>query len=200
MVEDPAAAVVPDDELVRRIAGRDAEALAAVFRRHYAVVYRFALHLTGAAALAEDVTQEVFLAMMRDAGRYEPGRSTVAAWLCGIARNLTRQRLAQDRRIVPLPDGEETEEQRFDGGSHPLDALIHADRLEDLRRAVLSLPLAYREVVVLCDLQEFSYADTAAALGCAIGTVRSRLHRARGLLARKLREAPADGGRLRYVV
>jgi RNA polymerase sigma factor (sigma-70 family) len=111
MVEDPAAAVVPDDELVRRVAGRDAEALAAVFRRHHAVVYRFALHLTGAAALAEDVTQEVFLAMMRDAGRYEPGRSTVAAWLCGIARNLTRQRLAQDRRIVPLPDGEETEEQ-----------------------------------------------------------------------------------------
>jgi RNA polymerase sigma-70 factor (ECF subfamily) len=200
MAEDPVAAVVPDDELVRRVAGSDADALAAVFRRHYAVVYRFALHLTGAAALAEDVTQEVFLAVMRDAGRYEPGRSTVAAWLCGIARNLTRQRLAQDRRNVPLLEGEENDERHSDDGGQPLGALIRADRLEDLRRAVSSLPLAYREVVVLCDLQEFSYAEAAAALGCAVGTVRSRLHRARGLLVRKLKEAPAERSRLRYVV
>jgi RNA polymerase sigma-70 factor (ECF subfamily) len=58
--------------------------------------------------------------------------------------------------------------------------------LDALRRAVLSLPLRYREAVVLCDLQETPYAEAADALGCAVGTVRSRLHRGRALLAAKM--------------
>lgn len=180
-----------DDELLRRIAGRDAEAFTALFRRHYALVSRFALHMTGAAALADDVTQDVFIAVLRDAGRYEPGRSTAVAWLCGIARNHARRRLEQWRRIVPLaaPDGASGTEPAV--RTDPLGELIEATRLEDLRKAVLTLPLAYREALVLCDLEELSYADAAAAIGCAIGTVRSRLHRARALLVRKLKSAPA---------
>jgi hypothetical protein len=70
---------------------------------------------------------------------------------------------------------------------------VRVERVEAVRRAVLSLPLRYREAVVLCDLQELSYADAAGALGCAVGTVRSRLHRGRALLASKLR---APGFRL----
>ena len=65
--------------------------------------------------------------------------------------------------------------------------LAQNERLETLRKAVLALPPAYREVVVLCDLHERDYAEAASALGCAIGTVRSRLHRARALLAEKMR-------------
>jgi len=65
--------------------------------------------------------------------------------------------------------------------------LAQTERLEILRRAVLALPPAYREVVVLCDLDERDYAEAAGILGCAIGTVRSRLHRARALLAEKMR-------------
>jgi len=64
--------------------------------------------------------------------------------------------------------------------------LTRAESIEALRQAVLTLPVRYREAVVLCDLQELSYADASAALGCAIGTVRSRLHRGRALLATKL--------------
>ena len=64
--------------------------------------------------------------------------------------------------------------------------------LQQLRRAILSLPRRYREVVVLCDLQDVSYSDAATAMGCAIGTVRSRLHRARHLLTQKMgRTAPS---------
>ena len=59
-----------------------------------------------------------------------------------------------------------------------------------MRRALAALPVTYREVIVLCDLQELSYADAAAALGCALGTVRSRLHRGRAMLAERLRGAP----------
>ncbi len=70
--------------------------------------------------------------------------------------------------------------------ANPLADLTRAEGLEALRRAVLSLPLGYREAVVACDLQELTYAEAAEALGCAVGTVRSRLFRGRALLASKL--------------
>ena len=78
-----------------------------------------------------------------------------------------------------------------DGGD-TLAELTRNERIESLRRAVLALPPAYREVVVLCDLHERDYAEAAAALGCAIGTVRSRLHRARALLMEKMRAGERD--------
>jgi RNA polymerase sigma-70 factor (ECF subfamily) len=68
----------------------------------------------------------------------------------------------------------------------PLAGLLRAERIENLRRAVHALPVVYREAVVLCDLEEMSYGDAAAALGCPVGTVRSRLHRARAILAVRL--------------
>ena len=175
-----------DDVLLARIARGAADALAALFRRRQGDVYRFALHMSGAVAVAEDVTQDVFLIVMRDAGRYEPGRSTVAAWLCGIARNCVRQRLERDGKWESLD--EETGGEEAQGRVHPdpLGELALSERVAMLRRAVLALPVRYREVVVLCDLEELTYAEAADALGCAIGTVRSRLHRARTMLASRL--------------
>ncbi len=175
-----------DDVLLARIAMGGADALAALFRRRQGDVYRFALHMSGAVAVAEDVTQDVFLIVMRDARRYEPGRSTVAAWLCGIARNCVRQRLERDGKWESLD--EETGGEEAQGRVHPdpLGELALSERVAMLRRAVLALPVRYREVVVLCDLEELTYAEVADALGCAIGTVRSRLHRARTMLAARL--------------
>jgi RNA polymerase sigma-70 factor (ECF subfamily) len=71
----------------------------------------------------------------------------------------------------------------------PLDVIALTETIESVRKAVLALPERYREVVVLCDLQEMSYVETAEILGCAVGTVRSRLHRARTMLINKLRPA-----------
>jgi RNA polymerase sigma-70 factor (ECF subfamily) len=175
----------PDEELLRRIATGDADAMAVLFRRRQGNVYRFALHLTGSASVADDVTQDVFIAVIRDAHRFEPGRAAVAAWLCGIARNYVRRRLTLDRAISSLDD-EEAGEVAATVTPDPLEDLTTAERIEALRRGVLSLPLRYREAVVLCDLQEMSYADAAQALGCPIGTVRSRLNRGRTLLTEKL--------------
>ena len=174
-----------DDVLLARIALGAGDALAALFRRRQADVYRFALHMSGAVAVAEDVTQDVFLIVMRDAGRYEPGRSTVAAWLCGIARNCVRQRLERDGRWESL-DGEAGDDAQVVVLPDPLGELTRTERVAMLRRAVIALPVRYREVVVLCDLEELSYAEAADALGCAIGTVRSRLHRARTMLAARV--------------
>ena len=190
MSHDPLPDSVSDEDLLRRIAAGDAAAFTALFRRRQSDVYRFALHMTGLPSVAEDVTQDVFLALIRDAGRYDASRATVKAWLSGIARNHARRRLDRERDVVPLD--EDHEEPGIAVHSDPLDALARTERIEALRKAILTLPVAYREAVVLCDLQELTYAEAAAALECAVGTVRSRLHRGRALLGTKMRvEEPA---------
>jgi RNA polymerase sigma-70 factor (ECF subfamily) len=114
----------------------------------------------------------------------------VAAWLPGIARNLVRRRFERERDHQPLVSDETGQEADLPPVvEDPLGDMTRAERIETLKRAILSLPVRYREVVVLCDLQETSYADAAAALECAVGTVRSRLHRGRALLAVKVAAA-----------
>jgi RNA polymerase sigma-70 factor (ECF subfamily) len=190
MSQNPLPDSVPDEELLRRAAAGDAEAFTALFRRRQSDVYRFALHMTGVPAVAEDVTQDVFLAVIHDAGRYDATRATVKAWLSGIARNHALRRLEREQGVVPLYEDHEEPGTRVD--SDPLAVLTRGERIEALRKAILTLPLPYREAVVLCDLQELTYAEAASALECAVGTVRSRLHRGRALLAAKMRvEGPA---------
>jgi RNA polymerase sigma-70 factor (ECF subfamily) len=144
-------------------------------------VYRFALQMTGSAAAAEDVTQETFLALLRHGRRYDAARGTVASFLYGIARNFVMKWLDRNRGVEI---GEE-----LPGGEDLLEDLARRETIENVRKAVLSLPPVYREAVVLCDLQDASYEEAALALDCPIGTVRSRLCRGRGMLARKLRIA-----------
>jgi RNA polymerase sigma-70 factor (ECF subfamily) len=189
------AAHVSDEVLLRRIASGDADALAELFRRRQQAIYRFVLHLTGSASLADDVTQDVFVAVIRDAARFDVGRAAVQAWLFGIARNFVRRRLSVEKGEAPLDADDDA-----NGGPvitpDPIADLTTAERIESLRRALLSLPLRYREAVVLCDLQEMPYADAAAALECPVGTVRSRLNRGRALLAAKMQaeQRAAEGG------
>ncbi len=175
-----------DEELLGRIAAGEIAALGVLFRRRQQNIYRFALHLTGSASIADDVTQDVFVAVIRDAARFEPGRAPVPAWLCGIARNFVRRRLATDRSATSIRVDDAPDIEFPAAGADPLTDLTSAEAIETLRRAVLSLPLRYREAVVLCDLQEVSYADAASSLGCPIGTVRSRLNRGRALLTAKM--------------
>ena len=177
----------PDEALVARIAAGEAASLSVLFRRRQQNVYRFALHLTGSPALADDVTQDVFVTVIREARRFEPGRATVSAWLCGIARNFVRRRLALEHGTASLDDGE-GDVRIAASNADALADLTSAEAIESLRRAVVSLPLRYREVIVLCDLQEMPYGDAAEALGCPIGTVRSRLNRGRALLTAKMLE------------
>src|SRR6185295_13848310 len=144
-----------------------------------------------------------FLGLMRGAGRYDPARSSLTTYLYGAARHQVRRRLLRDRLFVSLDDGAWPGAGLGQGwgrpgaglGTHPTsstaDELSRQRDLRDLRRAILTLPPRYREVVVLCDLQDVSYADAAQAIGCAVGTVRSRLHRARQLLTQKMQRARA---------
>ena len=190
MGHDPATDELRDEDLLARMAGGDAAAFAALFRRRQRSVYRFALHMSGSPAVADDVTQEVFLSVMRDAGRYQAGRASVVTWLWGIARNHVRRRLDSDGPMVSLPLGEEDGDDAAgatDIEDGALAGLVKAERIEALRKAVARLPFRYREAIVLCDLEEMGYTEAAEAVGCAVGTIRSRLHRGRALLATKMR-------------
>lgn len=186
-----------DNELLKLMLRGDEEALSTLYRRRQRSVYRFALQLSGSPALAEDVTQEVFLVLMRDGAGYDATRGALNSFLLGIARNLVRQRQGREQFYAPLGDDASDGSSAEHGimNSSPLDEMSRGETIESVRRAVLSLPSRYREVVVLCELQELSYAEAATILGCAIGTVRSRLHRARALLIEKMRPATNEDER-----
>ena len=184
-----------DHDLLRRMLEGDEDAFLQLYRHRQAAIYRFALHMSGSRQVAEDVTQDVFLALMRQPRKFEPQRGSLAAYLYGIARNRVLQHLEQGSVRVPLAS-EERADERFlpeslrQEAPDPLGDLTHKEDIERLRRTVLALPARYREVVVLCDLNELDYGQAAASLGCAVGTVRSRLHRARSLLLKKLGTSP----------
>ncbi|HTG87175.1 MAG TPA: RNA polymerase sigma factor [Pyrinomonadaceae bacterium] len=180
-----------DSELLRSMLAGDEEALALLYRRRQGSVYRFALQMSGSKPMAEDVTQEVFLFLMREGHVFDPARGSLSAFLLGVARNHVLRRMRVDQFMTPIGNDDDDEAVFVATGTdlRPLDDLARAETIELVRRAVLSLPPKYREVVVLCELQDVSYGEAAEILGCAIGTVRSRLHRARALLLAKLRPA-----------
>jgi RNA polymerase sigma-70 factor, ECF subfamily len=180
-----------DAELLRLMLAGDEEAFTALYRRRQGGVYRFALQMSGSEATADDVVQETFMVLMRDGGNFDAARGSVSAYLYGIARNHVLRAFDRERALVRFDD----EAEDFTDAPHeklvarpdPLGDLTRAESVEKLRQAVLALPPHYREVVVFCELHEMSYVEAAEALGCAVGTVRSRLHRARAMLAEKLR-------------
>jgi RNA polymerase sigma-70 factor (ECF subfamily) len=181
-----------DDALLRQMLAGDEDAFVTLYRRRQGGVYRFALQMCGSESIAEDVTQEVFMVLMREAVRYDMSRGSVAAYLYGIARNHVLRHLHRDRKSVQMTDESEEDGASFAAQlvaqDDPLGDLTRSETIESVRQAVLGLPAHYREVVVLCELQEMSYAEAALVLDCAVGTIRSRLHRARALLLHKLRE------------
>jgi RNA polymerase sigma-70 factor (ECF subfamily) len=177
-----------DGDLLRLIARGDEAAFLKFYRRHQSGVFRFALQMSGKAEIAEEVTQDVFMVVIRSATQYDSKRGSAAAYLYGVARNFVLRRLEQERPYVTILDDPQSEQAELTAAdADPLEDLTRGEKIEALRKAVLALPPAYREVVVLCDLHELDYAEVAAALGCVIGTVRSRLHRARALLTERMR-------------
>lgn len=182
-----------DAELLRLMLAGKRAAFAQLYQRWQAPVYRFALRLSGSVELAEDVTQDVFLTLMRDGAQYS-GSGSFVAYLLTIARHSVLRRLQRERRFVTLETNGESEDAPLPDGlpddavdeAGPLANLTRSEMTEAVRQAVQGLPLHYREVVLLCHLHELSYAEAAEVIGCEIGTVCSRLYRARALLAKSL--------------
>jgi len=174
--------ILTDAALLERALKGAEDAFTALYRRRQGGVYRFALQMTGSTAVAEDVTQETFLALLVNGSRYDEARGTVASFLYGIARNQVMRRLERPAAEMDLAE-------ECAGPEDLLEDLTRRESIEQVRQAVLSLPPVFREAIVLCDLQDSSYEEAAAALDCPVGTVRSRLSRGRAMLVRKLRGA-----------
>ena len=190
-----------DSELLSRVRRGDEEAFLVVYRKLQPPIYRFAVNMTGSASVAEDIVQEVFLALIREDFGYLPERGSLSGYLFGIARKLVLRHLERSHTAAEQDPGK-LEASRLERSVpaaciDPVADLLEREGLEALRRAVLSLPRRYREVVVLCDLEEADYTVAASLLGCPVGTVRSRLHRARALLLEKLQPKREFGSRLR---
>ncbi len=190
-----------DEALVDLMREGDEEAFVSLYRRRQPDIHRFVFGMSNSRIITEDVTQEVFINLIRHANRFDPARGSVRSFLYGIARNCLLQHFERERRYVPYEEeipgnGSSTFQSDLRPDmSDPLAELTTAEMLDDLRQAVLTLPLKYREAVVLCDLQEMEYVDAAAVMRCPVGTVRSRLHRGRELLLQKLKPSVAVNDR-----
>ena len=178
-----------DDVLLRRAAKGEEEAFTLLYRRHQAAMYRFALRMTGNIWAAEEIVQDVFMILMRDPKKYDAARGALGAFLYGVARNRVMKHLERLPREISL---EEKNEDGTGSGIVLQDSATPAmwaekrERRQQVRAAVLELPVEFREAVVLCELEELSYEEAAQMAGCPIGTIRSRLHRGRALLMAKL--------------
>ena len=174
-----------DERLLERACGGDADAVSRLFARYQAPIYRYAAHMCGRDA-GDDIVQETFLTVLRQPGRYDHARGPVVGYLFGIARHLALRRLRASGAWAPADEEPGRDQTAEPARETVLDSLTRAETIEAVRAAVRSLPPLYREVIVLCELQEMEYAAAAGILQCPIGTVRSRLHRARALLSAKL--------------
>jgi RNA polymerase sigma-70 factor (ECF subfamily) len=184
---------VDDDPLFDRVKRGDREAFSRLYGQYQSAIYRYAAQMCGAAA-ADDIVQDTFVALLRQPARFDPARGSMLSYLLGIARHHASKRLASGGHESPLdaddPPGEgggwaET----MAASDTPLDVVSRDQLVAQLRDAIQSLPPVYREAVVLCELQELDYATAASIMCCPIGTVRSRLHRAKALLTAELAAA-----------
>lgn len=192
-----------DIELLRRLAAGNHDAFSEFYRRHQGGLYRYAMHMSGSPQSAADVVQETFLTLIRHAGKFDEEKGTPAAFLFGICRNHLRKLHEKEGRYVPLSEefgqGLTSGDGHANGNGHPRAVAVESEMILDglereqivglLRDAILTLPDHYREPVTLCDLEGKSYSEAAALLECPVGTVRSRLNRARSILLDKLRPA-----------
>ena len=167
-----------DNELVHRFRSGDREAFTALYRSHYPAIFRFAWHMSGDRSEALEITQDVFVWLIHHPAAFDPARGEFPAFLNGVARKVLHRRERTLRRWLPFSEA----------APRKVDSAAALDRALDsasVRKAIALLPVRYREAVVLCDLEGKSYEEAAGLLSCAVGTIRSRLHRGRELLARK---------------
>jgi len=172
-----------DRELALRAQQGQPEAHAELFRRHRRMVVSVVYAVLGSRDEAEDVAQETFVKAYRAIRSYDP-RHLYVAWIRRIAVNAAISALRKRRRsrwdAQDSPAGNPSPE------DSPHERLASAERDQQVRRAVEALPLRQRLAVSMFHLQDMSLADTAYAMGCSVGAVKSHLHRARETLAVRL--------------
>jgi len=173
-------------ELLLRAGRGDEAAFLLLYERHRTPVFRFACRMLGSAPQAEDVTQECFLSILRRPEAFQAERASLRTYLCAIARHLALKQLRKRGQETLVDDPPEEAPRGAAGERDALSAVIEAEAAEAVRSAVEALPPLQREAVVLFEYQELSLVDIATVCEVDVGTVKSRLHRARERLRRTL--------------
>src|SRR5580698_6639336 len=192
----PAEGELSDGELHRQaLVGSDA-AMATLYQRHGGLVYRFTLRMSRNTAVAEEITQEVFLSLLSQMERFDSERGALSTWLCGIARRQVWKHFERNGNSAEgLDDTDVAEPESPDDG--PAELLLRSEAVSLVRAGLDRLPAVLREVVILCALEEMSYEQAAHILALPVGTVRSRLHRAKKRLSDLVCVELASAGRKR---
>ncbi len=178
-----------DEELLTNARQGSRAAWAELFDRHQGRIYRFALRMTGSTGVADEVVQDTFLDLLRGGLRFDVGKGSLGAFLLGVAR-------LKSLRLGSRNGRTDSDDRVLTGLEAPADPALDVETRERhraLQGAIQSLPEHFREAVVLCELTELSYEEAAAVMGCPVGTVRSRLHRARQMLLERLVEKGIQG-------
>lgn len=185
----PAASVEAD--LIRRASQGDECAFVTLYERHRTPMFRFAYRLVGSAQIAEEITHDCFIALIRKPNGYRPERASLRTYLFAAVRNLAYRHIGRRRfelPVVEIPDRSDDEPT-----AEPLSRVLGQEVVKKVREAVMALPPLQREALVLFEYERMSLAGIAEITGVEVGTVKSRLHRARGTL-RKTLARWASGG------
>jgi RNA polymerase sigma-70 factor (ECF subfamily) len=178
--------------LVERCRQADVRAFDEIVERHKQKIFNYVCRMTNDSPDAEDITQEVFIKAYLSIGAFR-NDAAVDTWLYRIATNLVIDRFRRGKRapqLVAVPDDENDplhELPATERGSDPAAQAQLAELQAEVTRALATLPPKLRSAIVLHDLEGMSYDEVAAAAGCPVGTVKSRLFNGRNLLKQKLR-------------
>ncbi len=182
-----------DEELVRSYLEGDQKAFEELVIRYEATIINMAYRLLGNRSDASDVCQEVFVLLMRKIGSFR-GEAKFSTWLYRVSLNACHDHARRLKRHFSLSEspGEdlpEIEQRLPDDGLHsPEESLERAEIQDVVRQAIARLPYKFKEVIFLHDISDFNYKEVAEILDISLGTVKSRLNRARTRLAKELEE------------
>ena len=179
-----------DDELVELVAQKDAGALEALYERYGRAAYSLARRILTEETLAQDVVQEVFLSLWRDARRFDAGRGTVATYLLSMTHHRAVDVVRREENLRRWRTSDEGLELEADPKVRVEDEVLTSERRAEVRAALKELPAAQREALLLAYFGGYTQREVAALVGVPLGTVKTRM--AAGM--RKMKEALRDAG------
>lgn len=182
---------ISDEELLGRARAGEEAAFRVLYERHRTPLFRFAYRLLGSVEAAEDATHDCFLSLLRDSTRFDATRASLRTYLFAAVRNQSLKRLAVRGEEISSDD-DNVEATNAERTPEPLRHVLAAEVGREVRRAVGELPTLQREAILLFEYEELSLAEIAEVTGADIGTIKSRLHRARARLRKSLDALVAD--------
>jgi RNA polymerase sigma-70 factor (ECF subfamily) len=189
----PAESAPPPASAARQLSEADEALFKQLVKVHQVRLYRFVVKHIGWSSDAEDLTQQAFVEAAHSFSTFK-GQSELSTWLYGIAMNLVRNYLSRSPHRRYGFEGEEALAETSSDRPSPFDQLAHSETVQALEHALAELAPEMRDVLLLVGLEEMSYEDAAILLSIPIGTVRSRVSRARSALRRRLCEQKVDLG------